>query len=50
MDPQGGRAGIEPATSRTRSENHTSRPTAQMQPPSRIELETFCLRGRCSAS
>ena len=24
-----GRAGIEPATSRTRSENHTSRPTAR---------------------
>ena len=27
-DPRG-RAGIEPATSRTRSENHTSRPTAR---------------------
>ena len=26
-----GRAGIEPATSRTRSENHTSRPTAHTQ-------------------
>ena len=27
---QRGRAGIEPATSRTRSENHTSRPTARI--------------------
>ena len=27
-----GRAGIEPATSRTRSENHTSRPTALKAP------------------
>ena len=28
MEKQRGRAGIEPATSRTRSENHTTRPTA----------------------
>ena len=30
---KGGRAGIEPATSRTRSENHTSRPTAHVRNP-----------------
>ena len=45
-----GRAGIEPATSPTRRENHTSRPTALTQPPTRIELVTLCLRGTCSAN
>ena len=49
-----GRAGIEPATSPTRRENHTSRPTARAvttgKPPTRIELVTLCLRSTCSAN
>ena len=50
-----GRAGIEPATSPTRRENHTSRPTALHErhiakPPTRIELVTLRLRGACSAN